>query len=444
MLSKKRNMPAIRSLFLAGMIVAAAMAGCNRHADDSSKNSAAAAASVKTVSVIQPERKSLCRIVEQPGAIQADEETLLYARVPGYVSKVLFDIGQEIKKGDVLAEIDVPELAEETNQKKALAKQAKAEVEQAQKALASAEANIAAMQATVVEAKALHERWESESKRIAKLVESGTIDAQTRDEVQHQYKAAGARVLSSEAAVRKANADRDKAAADVRAAEARVDVANAEIRRLEALLAFAKIQAPYDGIVTARKVNTGDLVQPGKGESLFTVAKLHTVRAVIDVPEADACLVQQGKSEVTLSVPALRETNLKGTVTRTSWALKSGARTLRVEIDLPNKNGRFRPGMYVYAHVRNHAPESWTLPASALAKQGDKTVCFLVKDAADGAKVVGVPVQVGLSDGQFTEVLKMQKSSTDAFLADMGKVRVALRASELSDGQAIQIEKAGI
>jgi RND family efflux transporter MFP subunit len=407
------------------------------------------------VEVVSPQRKSLRRVVEQPGAVQAYEETHLFARVPGYVrleqeadGRIRFDIGRPVRgpkydadgkvvePGEVLAELVVPELEEEVSLKKATTRQVAAEVEQARKALAAAEANIATMEAAVVEAKALVERWDSESKRIAGIAKTGILDIQVREETHYQFKAAGARQLSAEAAVRKARADRDKAAADVQATEARGDVARADALRAEAMLGYAKIRAPYDGVVAARKVDNGDLVQPAGKGWLFTVARLDPVRVVVAVPEADAGLVQE-KSPVKLSIRAAQAQPFEGTVTRTSWVLEPGSRTLRVEIDLPNKERRLRPGMYVYAQIINPLPEAWTLPASAVVKQGDAMVCYLVEEG----KAVRTPVQVGRGDGQFFEVVKRQKPGTPpAWEAFTGKEPVAARAAGLTDGQAVKVE----
>lgn len=440
---------------LAGLLLAAVgsafLTGCGRTPATPPTDARAAdpssAAQTLTVSVVHPQPRSLGRVVEQPGTVQAYEETQLFARVPGYVRKVHLDIGQKVRgpkrnsdgkvlePGQVLAEIAVPELEEEVNHKQALVRQAIADVDQATKALAAAEAHIGTAQASVVEAKASHERWGSEARRIARMVQGGVIDAQSRDETQNQHRAAGARVQATEAAVTKARADRDKAQADVRAAEARVDVARAEARRLETLLNYAKIRAPFDGVVTRRKVNTGDLVQPtsGKADWLFTVARLDPVRIVIEVPEADAGLVEE-KSVVTLNIPALRLPAWKTTVTRISWALNPGSRTLRAEVDVPNREGRLRPGMYVYAHVQGAQQAGWTLPAAALVKQGDVMVCFLVEKG----RAVRAPVQVGRSDGKYTEVLRVQRPGSSAWVDWSGKEEVALPASGLTDGQAVQ------
>jgi HlyD family secretion protein len=413
-----------------------------------------AAKTAGTLKVVSPEKKSLERVVEQPGTVQAYEETKLFARVPGYVrlpldakGRILTDIGRKIRgpvfnsagketePGEVLAELVVPELEEGAKLKNALTRQAEAEVEQARKALASAEANIAKAAATVVEAKALHDHWESQSKRMTEAVKRGTIEAQIGDETLNQFKAAGARVTASEAAVRKATADRDKAAADVRAVEARVDVAKADALGAEAMLSYAKIRAPFDGVVTMRKVSTGDLVQPGGGASdwLFAVVRLDPVRVVIAVPEADADLVQE-KAAVKLSIKAAQAPPFDGTVTRISWALEPGARTLRAEIDLPNKDGRLRPGMYVYAHIINRFLEAWTLPATAVVKHDDTMDCFLI----EGGKAIRTPVQVGRGDGTFVEVLKRQKPGSPAVWGEFtGEEKIAAKASGLKDGQAV-------
>jgi multidrug efflux pump subunit AcrA (membrane-fusion protein) len=439
---------------LAALPIAFSVFGCGPNAAPDANVPPAPA----TVSVVHPERKSIQRVVEQPGVIQAYEETHLFARVPGYVrlshdarGQILMDIGRkirgpifdssgrELEPGEILAELEVPELEEEAKLKQAMARQAEAEVDQARKALAAAEANIAQVDATVVEAKALLEHWQSQSARMAEAVKSKTVDAQVGAETLNQYKAAGARVLAAEAAVKKARADRDKAAADVRAAEARVDVTKADAARALAMLSYAKIRAPYDGVVTKRNVSTGDFAHPagGKGTWLFAVARLDPVLAVVGVPEADAGLVRD-KTKVKLAVRAADVVLLEGTVTRTSWSLDPGARTLRTEIDLPNRDGLLRPGMYVSAQIISPLPEAWVLPATAVVKQDDTPACFLI----EGGKAVRTVVQVGRGDGRLIEVLKRQTPGAAFAWEDFtGRETVAARAGGLKDGQAVQ-EKA--
>jgi RND family efflux transporter MFP subunit len=270
---------------------------------------------------------------------------------------------------------------------------------------------------------------------MAELARTGLLTPQVQSETLNQFRGAGGRLASARAAVLKAGADAEKAGADVSAARAKVDVARADAARSEAMLSYAKIRAPFDGVVTRRKVNRGDFVQPsgGKGDWLFTIARLDPVRIVVTVPEADAALVRD-RAPVRLTIPALRGAVREGTVARTSWDLDPGSRTLRTEIDVPNKEGLLRPGMYVHAQITCGLPEAWVLPASAVVKQGDAWVCFLV----EGGKAVRTPVQLGHTDGKHTEVLRYQKPGTPPTWAEFsGKESVAGRAAGLVDGQAI-------
>ena len=448
----------VRWHYLAPALLAAA-AGCDR---PPAPAATAPAATAPAAGVVKPQRESLARVVQQPGAVQAYEETPLFAKLSGYVQTVRADIGQkvrgprldpsgkEVEPGEVLAEIAVPEMDEEAKKQEAVIRQGEAEVVQSRKSVATAGAGVEYAEASVAEAKAgvgraqaLHDRWASESKRIAGLVQSGVIDQQTRDETDNQFKAAGAsrdeanaRVATAQAGVRKANAERDRADADVRAAEARLEVARAEARRLEATLRYAKVRAPFDGIVTRRRVDTGHFIQPGGGkpEALFTVAVLDRVRVVVDVSEADAALVRDG-AVAKIAVHALGGAEIAGKVTRTAWALEPGARTLRAEIDLPNPDGRLRPGMYVVARITADLPEAWVLPSAAVAKQGDALACY----RAESSKWVRTPVQAGRTDGTQTQVFKMRKAGTaDAWEDITGQEEIAAQAAAVSDGQPVQ------
>lgn len=415
------------------------------------------------VAVVSPQKKSLVRLVEQPGSVRAYEETPLYPRLTGYVSKVHVDIGtkikgprfdpsgKEVEPGQVLAEIAVPEMDEEAKQKRAGVRQAEAEVEQARKNLATAEAGVPAADAAVKEAKAGvkratagFDRWDSEVKRINGMVKGGVMDRQTLDETENQLRAAGAgrdeaqaRVASAEAMAVKSRAERDKADADVKAAEARLEVARAGVRQHDAMLQYAKIRAPFDGVVTRRNADTGHYLQPGRPDPVFVVAQQDRVRVSVEVPEADAALVKDG-AKATVVIPSLKALSFDGTVARTAWGLDSGSRTLRTEIDLGNAEGRLRPGMFVTARISAPLPETFVLPVAALTKQGEATVCFLVQ----GGKAVRLPVQTGATAGDWTQVLKVQKSG--ASWADFdGTEAVASPAANLTDGMAVEAGAGG-
>jgi len=398
------------------------------------------------VAVVSPVRKMLPRVVTQPGAVHPHEETQLYARVAGFVDEVKADIGQRVKAGDVLATLDVPEQVQEAKAKAALVTRHEAEANQARKALAASKANAAAVASNIAEAEAgltrtdaARQRWASENDRIARLVNQGILDRQTADETLNQYRAsqaahqeATARIASARSLATKADADVAKAEADVEAAVAQVAVAKAESARAEALVGYLKIVAPYDGVVTRRRVSRGDHVQPpaGKGEALFAVAKLDPVRIVVMVPEADAALVAE-KTPVELTIPALKGPPLKDAVTRTSWSLEPGARTLRVEVERPNPDERLRPGMFVSATLTAALPQAWTLPATAVVKQGDDRVCFVVQ----GDKAVRTVVQVGATDGKAVEVFRLGMAEPT------GQEKVAAVAAGLTDGARVTVDR---
>jgi RND family efflux transporter MFP subunit len=423
---------------------------------------------VPTVAVVQPEQKSLRRVIELPAFVEAYEETLLIARIAGYVQKVHADIGDRVKgprvdeqgkqlePGQVLAELWVPEMKEELRQKQALVAVAEAEVEQDAAALEAAEANVVTARAMVREAEAARtraqanfERWESEYQRVQKLVASKVIDEQTRDETRNQFKAAEAsraeveaRVHSAQAAARESEARRNKTRADLVAAKAHVEVACAEEGRTAALLRYSKLRAPFDGVVVKRNIHTGHYLQPAGGSGLhpvLVVARMDTVRVLVDVPEAEARYVREGVP-ATVRFPVIKDREFTGKVTRSSWSLDPRARTLRAEIDLPNPQGLLRPGMYAYPTLCAELPAVFTLPASAVV-QAEPPYCCQV----NGDRVSRLPVRIGVRDGQVVQVLKKQVRSADGQTTweDLtGQEAIAVTSpATLSDGQAVSVER---
>ena len=269
---------------------------------------------------------------------------------------------------------------------------------------------------------------------------AGSIDRQTRDETQNQFKAAeagrkeaAARVASAEAAVKKAEADRDKAAADVAAAKARLEVAKAEVGRVDALRGYTKIKAPFDGVVTRRAVNTGRLRDRRRQDARCSAWRGSTRcgwwckcrrRTPGWWPSARRCgsrCRRRGAGPMT------------GKVARTSWSLEPGSRTLRTEIDLPNEKGVVRPGMYVYARLTAELPAAWAVPAAAVGKVNDEPVIYLVENG----KAVRVPVQLLRGDGQFTQVRRYKKPGASDWTDVTGTEAIATPATALADGQPV-------
>jgi multidrug efflux pump subunit AcrA (membrane-fusion protein) len=255
-----------------------------------------------------------------PATIQAFFVTDLYAKDSGYVSQINSDIGDHVKRGQVLAVIEDPELQAQFDKAQAAVQQAKAALEVAKRQLAGMQADLNLQQVTL--------------KRQKELFAGKAATAQTLDEAR------------AKEGVSSANLETGKA--KIKLAEADLEAANAEADRLQALLQYDKIVAPYDCIVTRRLVNPGDLVQAATSTRtgpLFSCQKLDVVRVFADVPEASAADIRPGlPAEVKLYGPA--GLTVCGTVTRIATALDPATRTMRVEIDVPNPDARLLPGMY--------------------------------------------------------------------------------------------------
>jgi multidrug resistance efflux pump len=313
----------------------------------------------------QVAEKGGSRTLERPGQVEAAEQTRLYTKIAGFIQKVHVDIGDRVKKGQVLAELSVPEVEAEFRQKEAVVAQAEAEVELARRALQVAEAGLVLSTAQVQEAEAAlkrahahHERWKTEYTRLEKM--NKVIDKQVLDEKQHELEAAKAGLGEAEAKVKAANAahagskaKREMVQADVHVALARREVAKADAGRVEAMLQYAKVCAPFDGLVAQRTATTGAFAAPvdgSKAEPLFVVVRIDCVRIAINVPEAAVPFVQVG-TRALVRVPALQGKEIPAAVSRMAGALDRGTRTLRAEIDLPNPEGKVLPGMFAVVAI---------------------------------------------------------------------------------------------
>jgi multidrug resistance efflux pump len=276
-----------------------------------------------------------------------------YAKTSGYVSDVKADIGDAVKKGQVLAVIDAPEVEIEVAAAAAtlaarqeMAKAAAAAVEQSRTAL-----EVAKRQASG--ARSEQRLAEATLKRQEELFADKAATSQQMDEVRAKAEVARSTAEVTEAKIAAAEADLESARAAQAVAKANADVAAAGVRKAEALAAYTRITAPFDGVVTRRAVSPGDLVQAAtaaRTNLLFTVQQTGTMRVFCDVPEANAAAVAVGDAaEVKLYGPGGHA--VPGTVTRLSGAVNPETRTTRVEIDLDNRDGKLRPGMYAQVTV---------------------------------------------------------------------------------------------
>jgi RND family efflux transporter MFP subunit len=395
-----------------------AFLGCQQK-EPADQSAAASASSLPRVTVITPERKTIRQTVEQPAQIEAFEVTPLYARVAGYISQMHVDIGDRIegpkfdtdgklaKAGQPLAELSIPEVDDEVRQKAAAIVQAKAEEEQARAAVKVADAKVTTAQALVVEtaaaiskATAEYDRAKSEYERFVQLAAGAAVTQKNVDEAKERFASADAERAraaagrtSAQATVKESEALLEKAKADLAASAARVEVAQADHARARAIAQYGTIRAPYDGIVSRRNVHTGHLVQAAtQGEPLLVVMRTEPVRVFLDVPEADADLINDG-DEAVIRIPAMNGREFRGVVKRSSWSLDNSARTLKTEVDVPNEDGRLRPGMYAYTRiVADEHKDAIVLPTSAIGNDKGESFCL----AIENGKIARKPVTLGL------------------------------------------------
>lgn len=410
------------------------LAGCSR---SSSSTAAAQTASPSTtselpkVSTVHPVRKAIAQKTSQPGRIDAFLMAPLHTRASGYVQQVLVDIGDHVTgpkvdeqgaqttAGQILVVISAPEVDQQLQQAKAHLQQVQADVRQADAAVLvakaaseSAKALVDEAQAATLKAEADLKRWKSEFDRVAELAASKTVTAKLADETEQQFRAAEAAQAAVAANVRSVTAKAfeaevgiQKAEADAEAVKARLTVAEAEVRQAEAMVDYLTLRAPFDGIITQRSVDPGRLVQPAKSPQetpLLTIVQADTLRLFVDVPEADAVQVEPGR-KASIRVPSLPGQTLEGTVTRTAWSLDAGNRTLRTEFDLPNPDGRLRPGMFatVDLTVAEHA-DAIVVPKGAVITVDGQTVCLAVDSTGT---IEGRPVKTGLRTATEIEVV---------------------------------------
>jgi len=329
--------------------------------------------SLPVVNVALVTRSGLKSSLVLPGNIQAVTEGPVLARSSGYIRKRYVDIGDRVKEGQVLAEIEAPELDQQIKQAQAAIDQANSTVEQAQAAVQQARSNENLARVTA-------QRW-------ANLLQRGVVSRQDNDSAQAQYEAQQANVQALEKAVA--------------AARSSASAAQANLSRLNELLGYQTVRAPFAGVITLRNVDSGVLVNEGN-TLLFRIAQTDRLRTYLNVPQADAKAVRVGQS-ATLMIPDLPGSKFKGTVARTANALDPATRTLLVEVQVPNSSGALMPGEY--AQVDLSVPRSdppLLIPGDTLVVRSDGPQVAVVNP--DGT-VHFTLIQLGRDFGDHVEVL---------------------------------------
>jgi RND family efflux transporter MFP subunit len=302
------------------------------------------------VEVVQVVRAPHDSQLELPGSIQAITEAPILARADGYLRRRMVDIGDRVRTGQPVAEIEAPETDEQVHQAKANLLQAQAELDEA---LANYEQGKSAMQLARVTA----QRWNN-------LVAKGAVSKQENDQYQTQYQTQAASLQSLEKAIA--------------ARRSNVAAAEAAVARLDKVQEYRIVKAPFDGVITLRNVDVGALVNAGN-TLLFRIAQTGTLRTYVNVPQANASSIKAGQL-ARLSVSNLPGREFPGTVARTANSLDPTSRTLLVEVHVPNAEGLLLPGMYAQvdlSYARAHPP--LLVPSDALVTRGDGPVVALVR-----------------------------------------------------------------
>ncbi len=353
--AEHQRSPRVGRAWLLGLAVLAGLLGLGiysgvrtRSAADATLRQTTADASVLAVTVVSPTPSAATQEILLPGTTQAFTDAPIFARTSGYVKGWYFDIGAHVKQGQLLAEIESPEVDQQ--------------LEQARADLETARANLRQAQITA-------DRWRA-------LLESDSVSRQ----------------------------ETDQAVSALSATKATVDSNVANVRRLEQLQGFEKIYAPFDGVITARNVDIGVLINAGSntsGRELFHMTAIHTLRVFVAVPEVYSRAARPG-STATLTLDEFPGRSFQGTLVRNANAIDLASRTLLVEVDVDNPRGELLPGAYVFVHLQ--LPKqiaSVAVPANTLLFRAEGPQVAVVRDG----RAQLVPVTIGRDYGTTLEIV---------------------------------------
>ena len=317
-------------------------------------------AAIPNVDVIHPRDGAPNQEIVLPGTMQAFTDTPIYARTNGYLKKWYFDIGARVSKGQLLAEIDTPEVDQQ--------------LQQARADYATAQANLQLAQTTA-------DRW-------LFLVKSGSVSKQ----------------------------ETDQAVSNLAAMRAAAEASAANVRRLEELQSFEKIYAPFDGVITARNTDFGDLIDAGASSQprqLFHIASISRLRVYVPVPEVYAPAARPGALAL-LTLDEYPGETFHGTLVRTSNSIDTTSRTLLTEVDVDNPAGKLLPGSYVFVHLQLPVKaRSVTIPSSTLLFRREGLEVGVVRNG----KTDLVPVKIRRDYGSTVEIVSGLRLS-DAVILD--------------------------
>ncbi|HAJ59086.1 MAG TPA: hypothetical protein DCP31_07350 [Cyanobacteria bacterium UBA8543] len=375
--------------------------------------------SIPSVNVITPYRAKATTDLVLPGSVKASQETTIDARTTGYVKRRLVDIGDRVTANQLLAELESPEIDQQTEQAKADLAKTQANVDQAKADLAKLEANVAQKRAQLEKARTdlvqaqadlavANQSWQ----RWQMLVQQGVVNQQQADAKQGAYKVNLAKVEAAQNTLNSIQADIEAAQANVNSGQANIDatVANvgssqANLKRFEGLQSSKKVTAPFAGIITARSVDSGALIasnSPSNNTSLFKIAPTDSLRIYVNVPQTFVKSIQVGET-AQIKIRDLPRRVFTGKVTRTADALDASTNTLQTEIQVRNGDNVLRPGMYAQVQfTATHANPPLMVPSNTVIMRSDgPQVAIATKDQ----KVQFQKVQIGRNYGSEVEII---------------------------------------
>jgi len=409
----------LRSLPFSAVVffILPALSGCSGDAP-ATKAASKKSIPVKTVSVVQEDVK---RTTVQPATVHPYYRAEVRAKVSGYVKEVQADIGDFVEEGATLAVIAVPEMKKQRQimearitRHEAEEKRAEAGIELADASVRSAEAKLVQAQSEMNRAEASLAAMQAEFNRTRDLVQRQSLESRVLDEVRKKRDtelankgATASAINSAQAEVSVAEAQKNSAEADLQAAQAETAIAKRQLDELDVLMTYARLKAPFSGMVTSRSVDPGNLVREGsevgRGQPLFVISQVARVRVHIPVPEADAALVSRGDA-ITLRFPSFSaEEPIKTTVTRLSGDLDPSTRTMLVEAEMENTDNKLLPGMFGEALITLSTKVATNmLPARAVrfTASGEAYVYIV----GDDETVTVTPVTTGYDNGHSIEV----------------------------------------
>ncbi len=345
----------------------------------------------RPVNVITVRSSAATRPLTLPGETAAWYESTLYARVTGYVAKWFVDIGEHVRRGQVLAIIETPELD--------------ADLAAARAELTAAEAQVKVRAAEAEFAKTTNERWRDSPK--------GVVSDQEREAKRADY---------------------DSAVAKLNAARAQVALDQARVDRFTALAQFKQVTAPFDGTVTERRIDIGNLVTAGSTAGntlLYRVSQETPMRIFVDVPQSAAGDLMKAGVPVQITASNIPGRTFSGEVARTAKAINPQARTLRVEVDIPNADQALVPGMYVDVSFALQSTNLVQVPAAALVFRSSGPQVVVVNDAG---RVSFRKVTIARDDGNMVEL--------GSGLSPGDKVALNI-SSQISDGETVAVSESG-